>query len=86
MNRNDVGSGGRIERLIYFLVGLFLAGMGTLFGWLCYQWAAATIHFDYRFVYIGISGGLAFFMLRGAWMALLPKKETTRVELSSGGR
>lgn len=87
MSRQNAGSGGIIERIIYVLTGLMLASGATAAAWYCYLLTIDTHLIPYRWLYVTASAGLAFFMYRGAWFAIFSdRSETKRFDLTSGGR
>ncbi|MEM8749258.1 MAG: hypothetical protein AAGF28_03085 [Pseudomonadota bacterium] len=86
MNSKKTGSGGPVERMIYILLGFVLAAIGTIAAWYCVKWASDSQYIEYRWLYVTISAGLAFFMLRGALYTIFPEREDNYVELNTGGR
>lgn len=84
--RNNVGSGGAIERAIFFIAGCIMGTLGALLAWMSYKFAVSPVIMEYRWLWITIAGGLAFFMLRGAWFTIMPEKKKKYIELETGSR
>jgi len=81
--RDSIGSGGKIERAIFFLAGCLMGALGALLAWFSYKWAVSSIHFEYQWVWSVVTGGLAFFMLRGAWFTVMPQKKDRKFDLET---
>ncbi len=86
MGRKLAGSGGAVERVIFFLIGVVLAAIGTTAAWYSYKFTSDTRFIEHRWLYIAFTSGLAFFMLRGAWFTIFPEVKDERVEFNTGGR
>jgi len=85
-SRNNAGSGGVVERAIFFMAGCIMGTLGAVLAWLSYKWAISPAIMEYRWLWITIGGGLAFFMLRGAWFTVMPQKEEKYLELETSRR
>ncbi|MDA8870393.1 hypothetical protein N9H93_03305, partial [Rhizobiaceae bacterium] len=75
----NVRSGKLSARLLAFVVGVTLAAIGALALKFCYELTDFPMRMEYRWVGIAATGGLAFFMLRGAWFAFFPAKAVGRL-------
>jgi len=85
MSKKQVGSGGKIERAIWFFAGCIMAGLGSALAYYSYQWASGP-HFEYKWMWITGSAGLALFVLRGAWFTIFPEKVEEKILYNTGGR
>ena len=81
--RASIGSGGGIERAIFFLAGCLMGVLGALLAWFSNKWAVSSIQFEYQWVWMVVTGGLAFFMLRGAWFTVMPQKRDRKFDLET---
>jgi len=69
------------DRLVYLLSGILLLLFGSAAAWLCYTWAGQVPANQYHWAWIAGSGGLAFFMLRGAWFGFFPPRKELKLDL-----
>lgn len=79
---SNVGSGGPIERAIFFIVGCAMGIGGLALSYMAYMLAMRNYGLDYQELYMGGSLGLAFFMLRGAWFTVIPQRKAQPIKLS----
>ena len=85
--KREVGSGGRTERVIFVVVGLLLLAMGCVAAWFAYLVFSHPFYDEWRHLKLAAAMGLAFFLLRGGWAAVRPrKKERERFALSNASR
>ena len=85
MSKKQVGSGGLIERAIWFFAGCVMAGIGAALAYYCYKWMNGR-EFAYRWVWIAGSAGLALVLLRGAWFTIFPEEVEEKIVYNTGGR
>ncbi|MDD9908175.1 MAG: hypothetical protein OXR62_00650 [Ahrensia sp.] len=64
---------GIVERAIFFIAGCGMGVLGVFLAWQCYQWAISPFEFPHRWLWCVASGGLSFFLLRGAWFTVMPE-------------
>ena len=85
MTQEQTKSGGIIAKAIVFIVGIILAGIGTAAGYYCYLMANSTKHMEYQWLWVALSAGLCFFMLRGAWHTVFYKPESAKKRFEIAG-
>ena len=85
MDNKQVGSGGGIERAIWFFAGCIMASLGLILAFYCYQWTKSP-QFQYNWAWIAGSAGLSMFLLRGAWFTIFQEKAADKIHYNTGGR
>ncbi|MEE9374843.1 MAG: hypothetical protein V3V04_00755 [Rhizobiaceae bacterium] len=79
MTKANVGSGGNIEKAIWFLAGNIMALLGTGMAYLCYKWALEPKYFEFRYIWVAGAASLSLLLMRGAWFTIFPApQEPTR--------
>ncbi len=69
------------DRLVYLFIGSILLTLGASAAWMCYNWAVIAPIAEHQWAWIAGSGGLAFFMLRGAWFGFFPPRKEIKTDL-----
>lgn len=82
MNEKSVGSGGAVERTVWFLAGCMMAGIGLSLLYFFYRMTTDRQNWEYEPFYMVGCIGMAFFLLRGAWFTIMPEPEKDKIKMS----
>ncbi len=88
MDQEPKNSSGIVEKAIVFVVGIILAGIGTVAGYYCYLLANTTKYMEYQWLWVALLAALCFFMLRGAWHTVFYRSQASqkRFEIAGSNR
>ena len=80
--KRDVGSGGSVERAIWFIAGCIMGILGASLAYIGYWLLNDGKTIEYEWAYATACLGFSFFLLRGAWYTIIPEKEKDVIKMS----